>query len=103
MTTDPFTLVLTAYLVTAAVTVGLRCYGKVSTPGKLLSWIGPIGMRWALLKFTAIPWVERQAIANRGEDYREYQRTTNAYFPCFYRGSQRMQKSVLRRFFLCQL
>jgi hypothetical protein len=28
MTTDPFTLVLTAYLVMAAVMVGLRCHGS---------------------------------------------------------------------------
>ena len=55
----------------------------VSTPGWLLTWIGPIGMGWALLKVTGIPWVERQALASRGEDYREYQRTTNAFFPWF--------------------
>jgi len=59
----------------------------VSTPGWLLTWIGPIGMGWALLKVTGIPWTERQALASRGEDYREYQRTTNAFFPWFPRGS----------------
>ena len=48
----------------------------------------PIGMGWALLKVTGIPWVERQALASRGEDYRAYQRTTNAFFPWFPRGSQ---------------
>ena len=60
----------------------------VSTPGWFLTWIGPIGMGWALLKVTGIPWVERQALASRGEDYREYQRTTSAFFPWFPRGSQ---------------
>ena len=60
----------------------------VGTPGWLLTWIGPIGMGWALLKVTGIPWVERQALASRGEDYRAYQRTTNAFFPWFPRGSQ---------------
>jgi steroid 5-alpha reductase family enzyme len=59
----------------------------VSSPGWLLTWIGPIGMGWALLKVTGIPWTERQALASRGEDYREYQRTTNAFFPWFPRGS----------------
>ena len=59
----------------------------VSTPEWLLTWIGPIGMGWALLKVTGIPWVERQALASRGEDYRAYQRTTNAFFPWFPRGS----------------
>jgi steroid 5-alpha reductase family enzyme len=59
-----------------------------TTPGWFLTWIGPIGMGWALLKVTGIPWVEGQALASRGEDYREYQRTTNAFFPWFPRGSQ---------------
>jgi steroid 5-alpha reductase family enzyme len=61
---------------------------EVTTPGWFLTWIGPIGMGWALLKVTGIPWVERQALASRGEDYREYQRTTNAFFPWFPRDSQ---------------
>jgi steroid 5-alpha reductase family enzyme len=60
----------------------------VSTPGWLLTWIGPIGMGWALLKVTGIPRTERQALTSRGEDYRAYQRTTNAFFPWFPRGSQ---------------
>ena len=55
----------------------------VSTPGWLLTWIGPIGMGWALLKVTGIPWVERQALASRGEDYRAYQRTTSSFIPWF--------------------
>jgi steroid 5-alpha reductase family enzyme len=53
----------------------------VGTHGWLLTWIGPVGMGWALLKVTGIPWVEQQALASRGEDYRDYQRTTNAFFP----------------------
>ncbi|HKP01670.1 MAG TPA: DUF1295 domain-containing protein [Nitrospiraceae bacterium] len=60
----------------------------VSTTGWFLTWIGPIGMGWALLKVTGIPWVERQALASRGEDYRKYQQTTSAFFPWFPRGSQ---------------
>jgi steroid 5-alpha reductase family enzyme len=55
----------------------------VSTPGWLLTWIGPVGMGWALLKVTGIPWAERQALASRGEDYREYQRTTSSFIPWF--------------------
>jgi steroid 5-alpha reductase family enzyme len=53
----------------------------VNAPGWLLTLIGPIGMGWALLKVTGIPWTERQAIASKGEEYRVYQRTTNAFFP----------------------
>jgi steroid 5-alpha reductase family enzyme len=60
----------------------------VNTPGWLLTWVGPIGMGWALLKVTCIPWTERQALASRGENYRAYQRTTNAFFPWFPRDSQ---------------
>src|SRR5512141_1453360 len=60
----------------------------VSTPGWFLTWIGPIGMGWALLKVTGVPWAERQTLANRGEDYRAYQRTTNVFFPWFPRRSQ---------------
>ena len=60
----------------------------VGISGWFLTWIGPIGMGWALLKVTGIPWVERQTLASRGEDYREYQRTTNAFFPWFPRRLQ---------------
>lgn len=58
------------------------------TPGWLLTWIGPIGMGWALLKVTGIPWTERQVLASRGEEYRAYQRKTNAFFPWFPRDSR---------------
>ena len=60
----------------------------VNMPGWLLTWVGPIGMGWALLKVTGIPWTGRQALASRGENYRAYQRTTNAFFPWFPRDSQ---------------
>ena len=53
------------------------------TPGWLLTWVGPVGMGWALLKVTGIPWAERQALVSRGVDYREYQRTTSAFIPWF--------------------
>jgi len=67
----------------------------VNTPGWLLTWIGPIGMGLALLKVTGIPWVERQALASRGEDYRAYQRTTNAFFPWFPRNLRQRQEKRL--------
>ncbi|HEY5626777.1 MAG TPA: DUF1295 domain-containing protein [Nitrospira sp.] len=51
----------------------------------LMNWsltvIAPIGMGWALLKVTGIPLSEQQAIRSRGDEYREYQRTTNAFIP----------------------
>jgi steroid 5-alpha reductase family enzyme len=53
----------------------------IGTPGWILTWIGPVAMGWALVKVTGIPSVEAQALASRGEEYRIYQRTTNAFFP----------------------
>lgn len=55
----------------------------IYAPGWPLTWIGPIAMGWALLKATGIPLAEQQAIRSKGEDYREYQRTTNAFVPWF--------------------
>ncbi len=55
----------------------------VGTPSWFVTWIGPAVMGWALLKGTGIPWSEDQALATRGEDYRAYQRATNAFFPWF--------------------
>ncbi len=55
----------------------------ISTPGWLVTWIGPIVMGWTLLKMTGIPFAEAQALASRGEEYRAYQRTTSAFIPWF--------------------
>ncbi len=55
----------------------------IGAPGWPLTWIGPVAMGWALLNVTGIPLAEQQALRRRGEDYREYQRTTNAFFPWF--------------------
>ncbi len=62
----------------------------------LLAWPAP-GGPWALLapavmyvlvtRVSGIPYTERQALRSRGEDYRRYQRTTNAFFPWFPRGT----------------
>ena len=38
---------------------------------------------YAVLFVTGIPPTEAQALASRGEDYRQYQRTTSAFFPWF--------------------
>ena len=48
-----------------------------------LTLIGPVLMIWGLLKVTGIPFSEAQALVSRGEDYRQYQRTTNAFVPWF--------------------
>ena len=48
-----------------------------------LTLIGPVLMIWGLLKVTGVPFSEAQALISRGEDYREYQRTTSAFIPWF--------------------
>lgn len=53
----------------------------IGAPGWPLTLIGPIGMGWALLKVSGIPLAEQQALRTRGDAYREYQRTTNAFVP----------------------
>lgn len=53
----------------------------IGAPGWPLAWIGPLAMGVALLKVTGIPLAEAQALASRGEEYRAYQRTTNAFIP----------------------
>jgi steroid 5-alpha reductase family enzyme len=41
----------------------------------------PALMLYFLLRVTGIPATEAQALRSRGDDYREYQRTTSAFFP----------------------
>jgi steroid 5-alpha reductase family enzyme len=60
----------------------------IGVPGWPLTLLGPIAMGWALLKVTGIPLAEQQALATRGEDYRRYQRTTNAFVPWFPKSGQ---------------
>ena len=55
----------------------------IGVPSGWLTLIGPIGMIGALLKVSGIPLSEAQAISTRGDDYREYQRTTSAFIPWF--------------------
>ena len=58
----------------------------------LLAWGSPVFaaslgapalMLFFLLKVTGIPPTEARALETRGDDYREYQRTTSAFFPWF--------------------
>ena len=56
---------------------------SIGLPGWWLTLVGPVVMIGALLKVSGIPLAEAQALAGRGEDYREYQRTTNAFIPWF--------------------
>ncbi|MDY0169591.1 MAG: DUF1295 domain-containing protein [Thermoguttaceae bacterium] len=45
--------------------------------------LAPAVMLYFLLRVTGIPPTEAQALASRGDDYRQYQRTTSAFIPWF--------------------
>ncbi|MCA9471356.1 MAG: DUF1295 domain-containing protein [Nitrospirales bacterium] len=59
----------------------------IGIPWGWLTVIGPLGMMIALLKVSGIPYAEARAIVTRGDDYRDYQRTTNALIPWFPKSS----------------
>lgn len=44
-------------------------------------WLAPALMLVLVSKVTGIPPTEEQALRSRGDDYRDYQRATNAFFP----------------------
>jgi steroid 5-alpha reductase family enzyme len=48
-------------------------------------WLSPALMLFFLLRVTGIPATEAQALKSRGDDYREYQRTTSMFVPWFSR------------------
>jgi steroid 5-alpha reductase family enzyme len=50
-------------------------------PAWLLSLLGPTLMLASLVWITGIPFSEAQALRSRGEDYRQYQRTTSMLIP----------------------
>ncbi|HEX7047482.1 MAG TPA: DUF1295 domain-containing protein [Gammaproteobacteria bacterium] len=56
------------------------CLGILGPYG-WITLLGPAVMVFFLLKVTGIPPTEARAIATRGDEYREYQRSTNAFFP----------------------
>jgi len=55
----------------------------VSYPIGWLSIVAPFAMLFFILRVTGIPPTERQALKSRGDLYRDYQRTTSAFFPWF--------------------
>lgn len=58
------------------------CFARTA-PWGWLTILGPLTMLYLILRVTGIPPTESQALRSRGEAYREYQRTTNAFFPWF--------------------
>jgi steroid 5-alpha reductase family enzyme len=60
----------------------------IGMPNGWLTLVGPVLMTVSLLKISGIPLAEEQALASRGADYRDYQRTTSGFIPWFPRGHQ---------------
>ncbi|MDF1836309.1 MAG: DUF1295 domain-containing protein [Planctomycetota bacterium] len=53
----------------------------IELPGGVWLWFAPLLMLFLICKVTGIPPTEEQSLRSRGDDYRDYQRTTNAFFP----------------------
>ncbi len=53
----------------------------VGLPHGWLLWLTPAVMLYLVLRVTGVPPTEERALQSRGDDYRAYQRTTNAFFP----------------------
>ena len=53
----------------------------IGLPYGWLLWLAPAFMLLLVLKVTGIPPTEQRALESRGDDYRDYQQTTNAFFP----------------------
>ena len=60
----------------------------VGSPWWWLSWLGPVVMFVFLRWVSGIPYTEAQSLRTRGDDYRQYQRTTPMLFPWFPRSDQ---------------
>ena len=50
-------------------------------PGGAWVWLAPLVMWLLVTRVTGIPPAEQQSLRSRGDDYRAYQRETNAFFP----------------------
>lgn len=55
----------------------------IFAPWGILTMVSPVLMLYLILKITGIPPTEARALLSRGDDYRNYQRTTSAFFPWF--------------------
>ncbi|TDR45847.1 steroid 5-alpha reductase family enzyme [Tahibacter aquaticus] len=59
----------------------------LASPWWWLAWSGPLVMYAFLRWISGIPFTEAQALRSRGDDYRDYQRSTSMLFPWFTRSS----------------
>lgn len=56
---------------------------SAGSPLAPLAWVGPLVMFVFLRFVSGVPWTVQQALRARGEDYRDYQRSTPIFFPWF--------------------
>lgn len=54
-----------------------------AAPFGWITFLGPALMLWFLFRVTGIPHTEAQSLRSRGDDYRDYQRTTSVFIPWF--------------------
>jgi steroid 5-alpha reductase family enzyme len=50
-------------------------------PWGYVALVGPLAMTWLLTSVSGIPPLEREMLADRGDDYRRYQARVSAFFP----------------------
>ncbi|HWA24221.1 MAG TPA: DUF1295 domain-containing protein [Lacunisphaera sp.] len=55
----------------------------LASPGGWVAALGPASILYLLLRVTGIPLTEEQAVRSKGDAYRRYQQTTNAFVPWF--------------------
>jgi steroid 5-alpha reductase family enzyme len=55
----------------------------LGSPGGVVTVFAPLGILFLLLFVTGVPMAEKQALQKRGDEYREYQRTTSRFIPWF--------------------
>ena len=55
----------------------------IGVPYGWLTLLAPVAMTVSLLKISGIPLAESQAVVDRGDEYRDYQRTTSPFIPWF--------------------
>ncbi len=53
----------------------------LASPWGWLGAIGPLSILYLLLRVTGIPLTEEQSLRSKGDAYRRYQKTTNAFIP----------------------
>ncbi len=53
----------------------------LASPWGWITFISPAGILFLLLRVTGIPMTEAESIRRKGDDYRRYQQTTNAFVP----------------------